>query len=119
MQYSCISEGKADLIGEARERRQSLTTWGILALAVFVSVGMAEWSKRTAASETVIDPAVMEEALKIAAAAASNVKVNVNENLSGGSRVAGPDQVGAGDALPATSNAKPATLRSERLGVEK
>ena len=107
MQHSCISEGKADLIGEARERRQSLTTWGILALAVFVSVGMAEWSKRTAASETVIDPAVMEEALKIAAAAASsvNVKVNVNENLSGG--------------LPATSNAKPATLRSERLGVEK
>jgi len=47
------------------------------------------------------------------------VKVNVNENLSGGSRVAGPDRVGAGDALPATSNPKPATLRSERLGVDK
>jgi len=53
---------------EALQRRQKMTTWGFVALAVFVSVGMAEWSKRTAASETVIDPAVMEEALKIAAA---------------------------------------------------
>ena len=68
MRNGCISEGKADLIGEARERRQNFTTWGILALAVFVSVGMAEWSKRSAASETVMDPAVMEEAVKIAAA---------------------------------------------------
>ena len=49
-------------------RRQKFTTWGILGLALFVSVGMAEWSKRTAVGETVIDPAVMEEAVKIAAA---------------------------------------------------
>lgn len=91
-------------------RRQKMTTWGILALAVFVSVGMAEWSKRTAAGETVIDPAVMEEAVKIAAAAASNVKVNVNENLGGGSRV-------AGGGLPATSNPKPATARSESVAT--
>ena len=60
-------------------RRQKLMTWGILALALFVSVGMAEWSKRTAAGETVIDPTVMQEAVKIAAAAIVNV--NVNENL--------------------------------------
>ena len=33
-----------------------------------------------------------------------NVEVNVNENLGGEYRVAGPDRVGAGDALPATSN---------------
>ena len=64
------------------ERRQSMTTWGIVALAVFVAVGMAEWSKRQAASETVIDPAVMEQAVKMAAAAAANVKVNVNVNES-------------------------------------
>jgi hypothetical protein len=49
-------------------RRQKFTTWGILGLALFVSVGMAEWSKRQAASETVIDPVVMEKAVKIAAA---------------------------------------------------
>ena len=87
-----------------------MTTWGIVALAVFVAVGMGEWSKRQAASETVIEPAVMEQAVKMAAAAAAasevNVKVNVNENLSGESRV-------AGGGLPATSNPKPATLRSE------
>ena len=111
MRNGCISEGKADLIGEARERRQNFTTWGILALAVFVSVGMAEWSKRTAAGETVIDPAVMDEAVKIAAAAAAvNVKVDVNENPGGGSRV-------AGGGLPATSNPKPATARSESVAT--
>jgi len=112
MRNGCISEGKADLIGEARERRQNFTTWGILALAIFVSVGMAEWSKRTAAGETVIDPVVMEEAVKIAAAAASNVnvKVNVNESLGNGSRV-------AGGGLPATSNPKPATARSESVAT--
>ncbi len=93
-------------------RRQKLMTWGILGLALFVSVGMAEWAKRTAVGETVIDPAVMEEAVKIAAAAIVNVKVNVNEKLGG--------------ELPATSNPKPATSRSESaakiqatLGVEK
>ena len=67
-------------------RRQKMTTWGIVALAVFVAVGMGEWSKRQAASETVIDPAVMEQAVKMAAAAAAasevNVKVNVNVNES-------------------------------------
>jgi hypothetical protein len=79
---------------ESLQRRQSMTTWGIVALAVFVSVGMAEWSKRSAADEKVISPEVMEEALKIAAAAGS------------GSRVAGGE-------LPATSHPKRATLRSD------
>jgi hypothetical protein len=63
MRTTCNSEAV-----ESLQRRQSMTTWGILAFAVFVSVGMAEWSKRQAASETVIDPVVMEKAVKIAAA---------------------------------------------------
>ena len=89
MRHTCGAGSEVDADGLIR--RQKMTTWGILALAVFVSVGMAEWSKRTAAGETVIDPVVMEEAVKIAAAAASNVnvKVNVNESLGNGSRVAG------------------------------
>ena len=77
MRTTCSSEAV-----ESLERRQSMTTWGMLALAVFVSVGMAEWSKRQAAGETVIDPAVMEQAVKMAAAAAANVKVNVNVDES-------------------------------------
>jgi len=81
-------------LGDPSGRRESMTTWGMLVLAVFVCMGMGEWSKRQAASETVIDPAVMEEALKIAAAAGS------------GSRVAGGE-------LPATSHPKRATLRSD------
>lgn len=48
-------------------RRQNFTTLGIVALAVFVSLGMAEWSKRTAASETVMEAAVLEQALPSAA----------------------------------------------------
>ena len=67
-------------VQDSLQRRQSMTTWGIVALAVFVAVGMGEWSKRQAASETVIDPAVMEQAVKMAAAAAANVKVNVDES---------------------------------------
>ena len=35
------------VLEDAQARRQSFTTWGILALAVFVSVGMAEWSIRS------------------------------------------------------------------------
>ena len=58
----------SELDADGLIRRQKMTTWGILGLALFISVGMAEWSKRTAAGETVIDPAVMEEAVKIAAA---------------------------------------------------
>ena len=69
-----------------------MTTWGIVALAVFVAVGMAEWSKRQAAGETVIDPAVMEQAVKMAAAAAANVnvKVNVDESEKRPSSAANP-----------------------------
>ncbi len=116
----------AEIDADGLIRRQKMTTWGILAFAVFVSVGMAEWSKRTAVGETVIDPAVMEEAVKIAAAAASNVKVNVNENLGGelpnlesGKRISdlsGGSRV-AGGGLPATSNPKHATLRSESVAT--
>jgi len=61
-------------IPDSSVRRQNMTTWGMLALAVFVAVGMAEWSKRTAADEKVISSEVMEEALKIAAARDSGVK---------------------------------------------
>jgi hypothetical protein len=89
MREACCLEA-----GDALNRRQSMTTWGILGLAVFVSVGMAEWSKRSAMEEKVISSAVMEEALQIAAAAGS------------GSRVAGGE-------LPATSHPKRATLRSD------
>ena len=96
--------------GEAVPRHQEAVSWGLLALSVFVALGMAEWSKRTAVGETVIDPAVMEEAVKIAAAADSNVKVNVKESLGNGSRV-------AGGGLPATSNPKHATLRSESVAT--
>ena len=92
MRDTCSTEAMASV-----ERRQSMTTWGMLALAVFVSVGMAEWSKRMAAGETVIDPAVMEKAVKMAATDAlrnleskmqkaemgNSVKVNANLNESG------------------------------------
>jgi len=47
-------------------RRQRMTTWGILALALFVSVGMAEWSKRSAMGEKVVSAQVLERALTIA-----------------------------------------------------
>ena len=39
----------------------------MLALAVFISVGMAEWSKRSAMGEKVVSPQVLERALAIAA----------------------------------------------------
>ena len=55
--------------GEGVSRRQQAVTWGLLVLAVFVSLGMAEWSKRTAASETVMDPAVLDQALQSVAKA--------------------------------------------------
>jgi len=47
-------------------RRQKFTTLGIVALAVFVSVGMAEWSKRSAMGEKVVSAQVLERALTIA-----------------------------------------------------
>ena len=52
---------------ESLQRRQSMTTWGMLALAVFVSVGMAEWSKRSAAGEVIVDEKVLQQAMAIAA----------------------------------------------------
>ena len=117
-------------------RRQKMTTWGILAFAVFVSVGMAEWSNRSAMGEKVVGAQVLERALTIAekmedrrwemgisdfgnrnsdsgknlsdlgvsaVKPAAAVNVNVNENLGGG--------------LPATSNPKHATLRSESVAT--
>ncbi|NDE17797.1 hypothetical protein EBZ80_23000 [bacterium] len=38
-----------------------------MALAVFVAVGMAEWSKRSAASEVIVDEKVYPEAMASAA----------------------------------------------------
>ena len=55
-------------------RRQKMTTWGIVALAVSVAVGMGEWSKRSAANEVVMDPKILEQAMAIAAARDSGVK---------------------------------------------
>ena len=54
-------------VQDSLQRRQSMTTLGIVALAVFVSVGMAEWSKRSAANEVVMDPKILEQAMAIAA----------------------------------------------------
>jgi len=71
---------------ESLQRRQSMTTWGMLALAVFIAVGMGEWSKRMAASEVIVDEKVLQQAMEIAAErkmedrAGVNVKVNVNES---------------------------------------
>ena len=74
--FRTMREACNDTILAAREGgfgRDSMTTWGILALAVFVSLGMAEWSKRMAAGEMVIDPAgKMEDRAR--------VNVNVNES---------------------------------------
>ena len=62
MRTTCNSEAV-----ESLQRRQSMTTWGMLALAVFVSVGMAEWSKRSAAGEVIVDEKVLQQAMAIAA----------------------------------------------------
>ena len=67
MRHTRGAESEVDADGLIR--RQKMTTWGILAFAVFVSLGMAEWSKRTAASETVMDPAVLDQALQSVAKA--------------------------------------------------
>ena len=70
-------------IPDSSVRRQNMTTWGMLALAVFIAVGMGEWSKRQAAGETVIEPAVMEQAVKIAARARdSGVQGGRGEGIS-------------------------------------
>jgi hypothetical protein len=66
MQKVCTSADRAEVARTPEERRQNFTTWGIVALAVFVSVGMAEWSKRTAMGEKVVSPQVLERALAIA-----------------------------------------------------
>jgi hypothetical protein len=81
--FPAMREAYSLAAGDSLNRRQSMATWGILGLAVFVSVGMAEWSKRTAAGETVIAPVVMEEAVKIAARARdSGVKGFRGEGIS-------------------------------------
>jgi len=73
-------------VGDPSGRRESMTTWGLLALAVFVCMGMGEWSKRMAASEMIVDEKVLQQAITIAAErkmedrAGVNVKVNVNES---------------------------------------
>ena len=71
-----------EISGSSVQRRETMTTWGIVALAVFIAVGMGEWSKRTAADEKVISSEVMEEALKIAAARDSGVKGFRGEGIS-------------------------------------
>jgi hypothetical protein len=54
-------------VGDLSGRRESMTTWGLLALAVFVCMGMGEWSKRMAASEVIVDEKVLQQAIEIAA----------------------------------------------------
>ena len=53
-------------VGAKSTGDQSLTTWKILALALCVSLGLAEWSKRSAAKELVIDEKILEHAIQIA-----------------------------------------------------
>ena len=90
-----------EISGSSVQHREAMTTWGILALAVFVAVGMAEWSKRSAASEVVMDPKILEQAMASAAErkgirglgvshggnwereSGDFVKVKVNENERG------------------------------------
>ena len=54
-------------LGDPSGRRESMTTWGMLVLAVFVCMGMGEWSKRMAASEMIVDEKVLQQAITIAA----------------------------------------------------
>jgi hypothetical protein len=78
MRTTCSSEAV-----ESLQRRQAVTTWGIVALAVFVSVGMAEWSKRSAAGEVIVDEKVLQQAMAIAAEARdSGVKGLRGEGIS-------------------------------------
>ena len=65
------------------ERRQSMTTWGIVALAVFVAVGMAEWSKRTAAGEVIVDEKILQQAMAIAAEARDSGVKGLRDSESG------------------------------------
>ena len=64
--FPAMREACSLAAGDSLNRRQSMTTWGILGLAVFVSVGMAEWSKRAALSEKTVSPEVLERAMAIA-----------------------------------------------------
>ena len=67
MQRMSTSADRAEVPRTPEERRQSLTTWGIVALAVFVAVGMGEWSKRSAVNEVVMDPKILKQAMAMAA----------------------------------------------------
>ena len=64
-------------------RRQKMTTWGIVALAVFVAVGMAEWSKRTAAGEVIVDEKILQQAMAIAAEARDSGVKGLRDSESG------------------------------------
>jgi uncharacterized membrane protein len=114
MRNGCISEGKADLIGEARERRQNFTTWGILALAVFVSVGMAEWSKRSAMGEKVVSPQVLERALAIAEKMED--RRSSQPQHAGGWTTAARSEMGS---FPSAISQTPTAAGSERAGLQK
>ena len=54
-------------VGDLSGRRDLMTTWGLLVLAVFVCMGMGEWSKRMAAREVIVDEKVLQQAIEIAA----------------------------------------------------
>ena len=100
-----------EISGSSVQHREAMTTWGILALAVFVAVGMAEWSKRSAASEVIVDEKVYPEAMASAAErkgirgldvshggnwereSGDLVKVKVNENERGARKAESGDVV--------------------------
>ena len=92
---------------DSLNRRHSMTTWGILALAIFLSVGMAEWSKRAAMGEKAVSPQVLERALTIAAKMEdrAGLKVNVARERK------------LADFLSSISQ-HPSPSQSERAGVE-
>lgn len=73
----------AEIDADGLIRRQKMTTWGILALAVFVSVGMAEWSKRTAAAEVIVDEKIFQQAMQIAAEARDSGVKGLRDSESG------------------------------------
>ena len=73
-------------------RRQKMTTWGIVALAVFVAVGMGEWSKRSAANEVVMDPKILEQAMAIAAEARDSGVKGLREKVGVRGRFSFPPQ---------------------------
>lgn len=83
MQEVFPSTDRAEVARTPEERRQNFTTWGIVALAVLVSVGMAEWSKRSAADEVIVDEKILQQAIQIDAEARDSGVKGLRDEGSG------------------------------------